>query len=216
MADTQGLEMPSPDARAHAAVRGDACSATMGDTTFPKLLAVHVAARPDAPAIREKALGIWQTWTWDELDAEVSAIAGALGSESFARGDTLALIGENRPRLYAEMLAAQSLGGVPVPISAPRAWQEARPTTTRRCSDLRRCRGCGAGALKIIAAILQRAAIGKILIQLGLDRQLPPWGRASEAGHAGHAFAASRVRPKGRLRVVQPPAHGACCRCRAV
>ena len=50
--------------------------------------------------------------------------------------------------------------------------------------DLRRCPSCGAAELKIIAAILQRAAIGKILTHLGLDPRPPPRGRASEAGHA--------------------------------
>ena len=53
--------------------------------------------------------------------------------------------------------------------------------------DLRRCPSCGAGELRIIAAILQRAAIEKILAHLGLDPRPPPRGRASEAGHAGHA-----------------------------
>jgi hypothetical protein len=57
-------------------------------------------------------------------------------------------------------------------------------------ADLRRCPNCGAGELKIIAAILQRAAIEKILTHLGLDPRPPPRGRASEAGRAGHAFAA--------------------------
>jgi hypothetical protein len=51
-------------------------------------------------------------------------------------------------------------------------------------TDLRRCPRCGTGKLKIIAAILLRAAIEKILIHLGLDPQPPPRGRASEAGHA--------------------------------
>jgi hypothetical protein len=50
--------------------------------------------------------------------------------------------------------------------------------------DLRRCPSCGPGALKLIAAILQRAAIGKIRTHLGLDPHPPPRGRASEAGHA--------------------------------
>ena len=40
------------------------------------------------------------------------------------------------------------------------------------------------------SAILQRAAIEKILIYLGLDPRPPPRGRGSEAGHTGHAFAA--------------------------
>jgi len=49
---------------------------------------------------------------------------------------------------------------------------------------MRRCPSCGAGELNIIAAILQRAAIGKILTHLGLDPRPPPRGRASEAGYA--------------------------------
>ena len=68
--------------------------------------------------------------------------------------------------------------------------------------DLRRCPSCGAGALKIIAAILQRAAIEKILTHLGLDPRPPPRGRASEAG-THHAFAAGR-----EARAVRGARHG--------
>jgi len=50
--------------------------------------------------------------------------------------------------------------------------------------DLWRRPRCGAGELKLVAAILQRAAIGKILTYLGLDPRPPPRGRANEAGHA--------------------------------
>jgi hypothetical protein len=41
---------------------------------------------------------------------------------------------------------------------------------------------CGAGELKIIAAILERPVIEKILTHLGLDPQPPPRDRAREAG----------------------------------
>jgi hypothetical protein len=41
---------------------------------------------------------------------------------------------------------------------------------------MRRCPSCGAGELKIIAAILQRAAIEKILTHLGFDPRPPPRG----------------------------------------
>ena len=49
--------------------------------------------------------------------------------------------------------------------------------------DMRHCPNCGAGELKIIAAILERPVIEKILRHLGLDPQPPPKGRAREAGH---------------------------------
>jgi long-chain acyl-CoA synthetase len=84
--------------------------------TFPKLLFEHARARPNRPANREKDYGIWQSWTWAEVAAEVEAFAGGLSVMGFRRGDKLAIIGDNRPRLYWAIAAAQSLGGVPVPI----------------------------------------------------------------------------------------------------
>ncbi len=48
--------------------------------------------------------------------------------------------------------------------------------------DMQHCPNCGAGQLKIIAAILARPVIEKILTHLGLDPQRPPGGRAREAG----------------------------------
>jgi long-chain acyl-CoA synthetase len=84
--------------------------------TFPRLLAANAERLRGRPAIREKDLGIWQTWTWDEVAAEVRALACGLAALGFKRGDTLAIIGDNRPRLYWAMAAAQSLGGVPVPL----------------------------------------------------------------------------------------------------
>jgi long-chain acyl-CoA synthetase len=88
----------------------------IADATFPRLLVRHLQERPGRPAIREKALGIWQTLSWSALHAEVSMIAAGLAAQGFRRGENLAIIGENRPRLYAAMIAAQVLGGVPVPL----------------------------------------------------------------------------------------------------
>ncbi|MFZ4759951.1 MAG: transposase [Burkholderiaceae bacterium] len=82
-------------------------------------------------------------------------------------------------------------------VAAPAEYEQAEPVRARAQHigwarllkrvfeiDMRRCPSCGAGELKIIAAILERAAIGKILTHLGLDPRPPPRGRASEAGHA--------------------------------
>lgn len=84
--------------------------------TFPKLLMAHAENRGDRPAMREKALGIWQTWTWSQVYEEVRALACGLASMGFRRGDRLAIIGDNRVRLYFGMAAANALGGVPVPV----------------------------------------------------------------------------------------------------
>jgi long-chain acyl-CoA synthetase len=84
--------------------------------TFPKLLLEHARLRPDRPGNREKDYGIWQSWSWAEVAAEVEALAYGLSAMGFCRGDKLAIIGDNRPRLYWAIAATQALGGVPVPI----------------------------------------------------------------------------------------------------
>ena len=84
--------------------------------TFPRCLLDQVQRNSEKPAIREKSLGIWQTWTWSEVGDEVRALSCGLAAKGFQRGDKLALIGDNRPRLYWSMSAAQCLGGIPVPM----------------------------------------------------------------------------------------------------
>lgn len=86
------------------------------DTTFPQLLLKHAAERPDAPAMREKEFGIWQTLTWRALAQMVEQAAHGLHAAGLQRGEHLAVVGANRPRLYACMLAAQALGAIPVPL----------------------------------------------------------------------------------------------------
>ena len=88
------------------------------EDTFPKLLmrnAVRFAVRP---AMRHKEFGIWQSWTWAELASEVRALATGLARLGVARGDRIAVIGANRPKLYWSIMAAQMLGAVPVPVYA--------------------------------------------------------------------------------------------------
>ncbi len=84
--------------------------------TFPRLLLRQAMLRGARPAIREKDLGIWQTWNWKRFADEVRTFACGLAELGFKRGDHLAIVGDNRPRLYAAMCAAQALGGVPVPL----------------------------------------------------------------------------------------------------
>jgi len=84
--------------------------------TFPKLLMMHARVRGALPAIREKDLGIWQTWTWHQFADEVRALACGLAARGLKRGDHMALVGDNRPRIYAAMCAAQCLGAIPVPL----------------------------------------------------------------------------------------------------
>ena len=84
--------------------------------TLPRLLERNARERGDAPAMREKTMGIWRTQTWSAYSAMVQEFALGLASLGFARGHVLAVIGDNRPRLYAAQLAAQCLGGIAVPL----------------------------------------------------------------------------------------------------
>ncbi len=85
-------------------------------TTFPRLLLKHAAERPDAPAMREKEYGIWQAHSWSAMAAMVEQIACGMHQAGLQRGEHMVIVGSNRPRLYATMLAAQSLGAIPVPL----------------------------------------------------------------------------------------------------
>ena len=68
--------------------------------------------------MRHKDLGIWQTWSWSQALEIVRAYATGLHRLGLGRGETIAIVGTNRPRLYWSMMAAQMLGGVPVPVYA--------------------------------------------------------------------------------------------------
>ncbi len=85
-------------------------------TTFVRLLLDHAARRPQAPALREKEYGIWQTLSWGDLATLVRDLAGGLAAAGLRRGEHVIVVGENRPRLYASMLAVQTLGAIPVPL----------------------------------------------------------------------------------------------------
>jgi len=88
------------------------------------LLLQHARKQGNRTAIREKDLGIWQSWTWAQVADEVRALACGLAAHGFRRGMNLAIIGDNRPRLYWSFAAAQCLGGVPVPMYQDAVAQE--------------------------------------------------------------------------------------------
>ena len=93
-------------------------------TTFVQLLQKHATERPAAPAMREKEYGIWQALTWADFAKMVEHLACGLHQAGLRRDDHMVVVGANRPRLYATMLAAQSLGAVPIPLYQDAAAQE--------------------------------------------------------------------------------------------
>ena len=86
------------------------------ETTFPRLLLQHASQRPADAAMREKEYGIWQSHTWSAMAELVADIACGLHRAGLARGEHMVVVGANRPRLYATMLAAQALGAIPIPL----------------------------------------------------------------------------------------------------
>jgi long-chain acyl-CoA synthetase len=86
------------------------------ETTFPRLLLQHAAQRPGDPAMREKEYGIWQTHTWAAMAQLVEQVACGLHRAGLRRGEHMVVVGANRPRLYATVLAAQALGAIPIPL----------------------------------------------------------------------------------------------------
>ena len=86
--------------------------------TFPKLLIRNAHSYGARPAMRHKDLGIWQSWTWGQLNEIVRAYAVGLHRLGLKRGETIAIVGANRPKLYWSVMAAQTLGAIPVPVYA--------------------------------------------------------------------------------------------------
>ena len=88
----------------------------MMQTTFPRLLLSHANQRPQDTAMREKEYGIWQSTSWADMAAMVEHLACGLHQAGLRRGEHMVVIGANRPRLYATMLAVQALGAVPIAL----------------------------------------------------------------------------------------------------
>ena len=86
------------------------------ETTFPGLLMTHAAKRGGDAAMREKEYGIWQALTWADLATMVEHLACGLHAAGLRQGEHMVVVGANRPRLYATMLAVQSLGAIPIPL----------------------------------------------------------------------------------------------------
>lgn len=103
-------EKPVPESQS---LDGNGSRAEM---TLPGLLRRNAARYGSHPAIREKEYGIWRTYTWAQYLDNVRAFALGLARLGVARGDKLAIVGDNRPELYWALLAAQSLGAMPVPL----------------------------------------------------------------------------------------------------
>jgi len=92
--------------------------------TFPKYLLHTAKVHAARPAMRHKNFGVWQTWTWAELQTEVRDYSLGLQQLGVVPGVKVALVGSNRPRLYWTFAAVQALGAIPVPVYADSVAEE--------------------------------------------------------------------------------------------
>lgn len=92
--------------------------------SLPHYLLRNAEQYAERVAMRHKDLGIWHEWTWDEVCTQVQAYALGLKELGLQEGDKVAIIGNNRPRLYWSFAAIQSIGGVPVPMYADAVAEE--------------------------------------------------------------------------------------------
>ncbi len=89
----------------------------LSQDTLPKLLRHNALKYGDGKvALREKEFGIWQPFTWKDYYEHVKYFCLGLVAMGLEKGDTIAIIGDNRPEwVYAE-LAAQCAGAVGIGI----------------------------------------------------------------------------------------------------
>jgi long-chain acyl-CoA synthetase len=92
--------------------------------TFPQFLLLNAERFGSRVAMRHKDHGIWKSWTWAELAGEIRAFSTGLKALGLKPGDKVAIVGQNRPRLYWSFAAVQALGGVPVPVYADSVAEE--------------------------------------------------------------------------------------------
>ncbi|NLY79202.1 MAG: long-chain fatty acid--CoA ligase [Lysinibacillus sp.] len=91
--------------------------------TLPSLLFERARNDEKGVALRQKQLGIWQEITWGEYLNNVKKLSITLKNKyNFQQGETLAIIGENRPQWLYAQIAAQTIGGIAVGI-----YQESLP-----------------------------------------------------------------------------------------
>ena len=93
-------------------------------TTFPQYLKLNAERFADRPAYRHKDYGIWQTWTWAEAYEEIRAYSMGLKKLGLKPGEKVAIVGQNRPRLYWTFCAVQAVGAIPVPVYADSVAEE--------------------------------------------------------------------------------------------
>jgi long-chain acyl-CoA synthetase len=77
--------------------------------TFPKLLSHNARNWPQEIALREKEFGIWNAYSWSDYQSLVKRFALGMHQLGIKKGDSVGIIGDNRPEWVVGEIAAHAL-----------------------------------------------------------------------------------------------------------
>src|SRR4029453_10178483 len=80
--------------------------------TFPKLLRLNAREHGGKIALREKDLGLWRIFTWNDYQERVRDFALGMIELGLGRGDVIGIIGDNRPDWVAAEVATHAIGAM--------------------------------------------------------------------------------------------------------
>src|SRR5437899_8253038 len=82
--------------------------------TFPKLLRLNAREHGGEIALREKDLGLWRVFTWNDYQTRVHDFALGLVELGLGHGDVIGIIGDNRPDWVAAEIATHAVGAMSI------------------------------------------------------------------------------------------------------
>jgi long-chain acyl-CoA synthetase len=80
--------------------------------TYPKLLRLNAKQHGNEIALREKDLGLWRLFTWNDYQSRVRDFALGMVELGLGLGDVIGVIGDNRPDWVAAEIATHAIGGL--------------------------------------------------------------------------------------------------------
>lgn len=80
--------------------------------TYPKLLRLNAKEYGREIALREKDLGLWRVFTWNDYQDRVRDFALGMIELGLGRGDVIGIIGDNRPDWVAAEIATHAIGAM--------------------------------------------------------------------------------------------------------
>ncbi|MBR1203986.1 MULTISPECIES: long-chain fatty acid--CoA ligase [unclassified Bradyrhizobium] len=80
--------------------------------TFPKMLRLNAREHGGEIALREKDLGLWREFTWNDYQTRTHDFALGMVELGLGRGDVIGIIGDNRPDWVAAEIASHAIGAM--------------------------------------------------------------------------------------------------------